>query len=99
MERLTKLWVLERSKQEQFRFFVAESIYRILVWNPSSIDFRMDKEWIIHVYKDDKDTRMKVTREQAEYFIRDRDQDEIVASHFTSEINRKRDNAYNKEEL
>ena len=80
---MEKLGILERSKQEEFRFLVSESIYRIIIWNPSSIDFRKDKDWIIHVFKDDKDTRMTVSRSQAEYFMRDRDQDDIVKAHFS----------------
>lgn len=80
---MEKLWVLERSKQEEFRFLVSESIYRIIIWNPSSIDFRKDKDWVIHVYKDDKDTRLTLSREKAEYFMRDQYQDEIVNSHFS----------------
>lgn len=80
---MEKLGILERSKQEEFRFLVSESIYRIIIWNPSSIDFRKDEDWIIHVFKDDKDTHMTVSRSQAEYFMRDRDQDDIVKAHFS----------------
>lgn len=80
---MEKLGILERSKQEEFRCLVSESIYRIIIWNPSSIDFREDEDWIIHVFKDDKDTRMTLSREKAEYFMRDKYQDDIVNAHFS----------------
>ena len=80
---MEKLGILERSKQEEFRYLVSESIYRIIIWNPSSIDFRKDEDWTIHVFKDDKDTRMTISREKAEYFMRDKNQDDIVNAHFS----------------
>lgn len=79
---MEKLGVLERSKQEEFRSLVSDSIYNIIVGNPSSIDFReIDGE--IHVFKDDKDTRRKISKKLALYLMRDREQDDIVNSHFS----------------
>ena len=79
---MEKLGVLERSKQEEFRFLVSDSIYNIIIGNPSSIDFR-DINGEIHVFKDDKDTRRVISKKQALYFMRDKEQDDIVNSHFS----------------
>ena len=82
MEKPQRLGVLERSKQEEFRQEISDSIYNIIVWNPSSIDFR-EINWQIHVFKDDKDTRRIISKSKALYFMRDREQDDIVNSHFS----------------
>lgn len=82
MEKAERLGILERSKQEEFRQEIGKSIYNIIVWNPSSIDFR-DINGEIHVFKDDKDTRRVISKEKALYFMRDREQDDIVNSHFS----------------
>ena len=79
---MEKLGVLERSKQEEFRFLVSDSIYNIIIGNPSSIDFR-EINGEIHVFKDDKDTRRVISKKQALYFMRDKEQDDIVNSHFS----------------
>ena len=79
---MEKLGVLERSKQEDFRQAVSDSIYNIIVGNPSSIDFR-EINGEIHVFKDDKDTRRVISKKQALYFMRDKEQDDIVNSHFS----------------
>jgi len=82
MEKAERLGILERSKQEEFRQAISDSIYNIIVGNPSSIDFR-EINGEIHVFKDDKDTRRVISKEKALYFMRDRDQDDIVNSHFS----------------
>ena len=79
---MEKLGVLERSKQEEFRSLVSDSIYNIIVGNPSSIDFR-DINGEIHVFKDDKDTRRVISKKLALYLMRDKEQDDIVNSHFS----------------
>ncbi len=82
MEKPQRLGVLERSKQEEFRQEISDSIYNIIVGNPSSIDFR-EINGQIHVFKDDKDTRRVISKNKALYFMRDREQDDIVNSHFS----------------
>jgi hypothetical protein len=82
MEKPQRLGVLERSKQEEFRQEISDSIYNIIVGNPSSIDFR-EINGQIHVFKDDKDTRRIISKSKALYFMRDREQDDIVNSHFS----------------
>lgn len=83
MEKAERLGILERSKQEEFRQAISDSIYNIIVGNPSSIDFReINRE--IHVFKDDKDTRRVISKEKALYFMRDREQDKIINEHFTT---------------
>lgn len=82
MEKTQRLGVLERSKQEEFRQEISDSIYNIIVGNPSSIDFR-EINGQIHVFKDDKDTRRIIDKNKALYFMRDKEQDDIVNSHFS----------------
>ena len=82
MEKTQRLGVLERSKQEEFRQEISDSIYNIIVGNPSSIDFR-EINGQIHVFKDDKDTRRIIEKNKALYFMRDKEQDDIVNSHFS----------------
>lgn len=79
---MEKLGILDWSKQEDFRQDVSDSIYNIIVGNPSSIDFR-EINGEIHVFKDDKDTRRVISKKKALYFMRNREQDDIVNSHFS----------------
>lgn len=95
---MEKREILERSKLEEFKNLVNQPLFQLIIWNPSSIDFRKEENWVIRVYQNDQPTRVTVTEKQYLYFTRDRDQDEIVASHFSCE-DRRWDNSYDQESL